>query len=71
VNRLILDGARCSIEGPEDLASDSGLLSDRAERPGALPQIDEVGKLLKVVSPHSRRRDQPTGSRSCEVETGA
>jgi hypothetical protein len=50
VNRLILDGARCSIEGPEDLASDSGLLSDRAERPGALPQIDEVGKLLKVVS---------------------
>ena len=50
LNREILSLAGVKIEGPEDLASDSGLLSVLAENPGALLQFDEIGRLLKVAS---------------------
>jgi hypothetical protein len=50
VNREILSLAGSGIEGPEDLASDSGLLSAISENPGCLLQIDEIGKLLTVVN---------------------
>jgi len=50
VNREILSLSGSGIEGPEDLASDSGLLSAISENPGCLLQIDEIGKLLTVVN---------------------
>lgn len=50
VNREILSYAGAKIEGPEDLASDSGLLSVLSENPGALLQLDEMGRLLKAAS---------------------
>ena len=50
VNREILNYAGAKIEGPEDLASDSGLLSVLSDNPGALLQLDEMGRLLKAAS---------------------
>ena len=48
VNRRILAGAGLlELEGPEDLASDSGLLAAVAHQPALLMQLDEVGRLLK------------------------
>lgn len=48
VNRRILTGSGLlELEGPEDLASDAGLLSALAHQPGLLMQLDEVGRLLK------------------------
>ena len=48
VNRRILAGAGLlDLEGPEDLASDSGLLAAVAHQPALLMQLDEVGRLLK------------------------
>jgi hypothetical protein len=48
VNRRILAGAGLlELEGPEDLASDSGLLASVAHQPALLMQLDEVGRLLK------------------------
>lgn len=51
VNRRILTGSGLlELEGPEDLASDSGLLAALAHQPGLLMQLDEIGRLLKVCS---------------------
>lgn len=48
INRRILAGAGLlELEGPEDLASDSGLLAAVAHQPALLMQLDEVGRLLK------------------------
>jgi hypothetical protein len=48
VNRRILAGAGLlELEGPEDLASDSGLLASVAHQPALLMQLDEIGRLLK------------------------
>lgn len=48
VNRRILTGSGLlELEGPEDLASDAGLLAALAHQPGLLMQLDEVGRLLK------------------------
>ena len=48
VNRRILTGAGLlEYEGPEDIASDSGLLAAVAHQPALLMQLDEVGRLLK------------------------
>ena len=50
INRRLLDAAGCKIEGPEDIASDAGLLTAINENPAALLQLDEAGRLLKAVS---------------------
>lgn len=48
VNRRILTGSGLlELEGPEDLASDAGLLSALAHQPALLMQLDEIGRLLK------------------------
>jgi len=48
INRKILAGAgMLELEGPEDIASDSGLLSAVAHEPSLLMHLDEVGRLLK------------------------
>ena len=51
VNRRILtESGLLELEGPEDLASDSGLLAALAHQPGLLMQLDEIGRLLKVCA---------------------
>jgi hypothetical protein len=50
INRRLLDAAGCKIEGPEDIASDAGLLTAIHDNPAALLQLDEAGRLLKAVS---------------------
>jgi hypothetical protein len=49
VNREILDTIGSRLEGPEDLASDAGLLSVLNESPASLLQLDEMGRLLKAA----------------------
>ena len=50
---------RAILEGPEDIASDSGLLTVVEEHPSCLFQIDEIGRFLKTLTakdmPHSGR----------------
>jgi len=51
VNRRILAGAgMLEHEGPEDIASDSGLLAAVAHQPALLMQLDEIGRLLKACA---------------------
>lgn len=50
INRRLLDAAGSGIEGPEDIASDAGLLTAIHENPSVLLQLDEAGRLLKAVS---------------------
>jgi len=50
LNRRILIESGADIEGPEELASDAGLVAAVAQCPGLLLQIDEIGRFLRTVS---------------------
>lgn len=50
LNRRILIESRMDIEGPEELASDAGLVAAVAQCPGLLLQIDEIGRFLRTVA---------------------
>jgi len=53
VNRNILFRAsQKHLEGPEEFASDSGLLKAVELQPAVLFQIDEIGRLLKTIGDH-------------------
>ena len=52
INSHIL--AQTRLEGPEDIASDSGLVNALAKRPALLMQIDEFGKLFKTLANPSK-----------------
>lgn len=58
INKRVLHAAGCDhLEGPEDLASDSGLYSALEIRPAQLIQLDEFGRFLRTIgsprqSPH-------------------
>lgn len=55
VNRRILSAAGLAhLEGPEDLASDAGLLNAVAEQPGLLLQLDEIGRMLRTTGDSKR-----------------
>lgn len=50
LNRQILIEANCSIlEGPEQMASDAGVVSTLDEHPARLLQIDEIGDLFQSI----------------------
>jgi hypothetical protein len=50
VNRNILCLAGLdTLEGPEELASDAGLVSEVEKQPGILFQLDEFGRLLRTL----------------------
>jgi hypothetical protein len=45
--KILLNSGMAEHEGPEDIASDSGLLASIAHQPALLMQLDEVGRLLQ------------------------
>ena len=50
VNRRILDAAGLlHLDGPEDIASDSGLLRVLKDQPGLLMHMDEIGRILTAI----------------------
>lgn len=50
VNKQILHAAGlAALEGPEDLASDAGLVAAIAKQPAILFQIDEFGRFLQTI----------------------
>lgn len=50
VNNQAIFQAGAELEGPEELASDTGLVSALENRPAMLTQIDEFGKFLRVLA---------------------
>ena len=53
VNRDILfQAGQGHLEGPEEFASDSGLIKAVELQPAILFQIDEIGRLLKTIGDH-------------------
>jgi len=53
VNRNILfQAGQGHLEGPEEFASDSGLIKAVELQPAVLFQIDEIGRLLKTIGDH-------------------
>lgn len=50
LNRRILIEAGLELEGPEELASDAGLVAAVGQCPGLLLQVDEIGRFLRTVS---------------------
>ncbi|HLP85453.1 MAG TPA: DUF3987 domain-containing protein [Phycisphaerales bacterium] len=54
INKRILTECGSDLEGPEDLASDAGLVTAVDERPAILMQIDEFGRFLRTIGDASR-----------------
>jgi len=65
LNKMILYHAGLhELEGPEDIASDSGLMSAVAHQPASLFQLDEFGRFMDAVS---GRRHAPHLTRIVDV----
>ena len=47
--RILGDSGLINLEGPEDLASDAGLVTHIAKEPAALLQMDEFGRILRTI----------------------
>jgi len=59
VNKNVLEQGRCdTLIGPEDLASDAGLVSAVALSPAILLQLDEFGRWLRTIGDPRRNPHQ-------------